>query len=109
VSRASVFAVAALATGAAALFAGAEFWQTKPYTEWNDKEVARILNDSPWAREAHAAQFDYDLKFEKERSNIGSCSLQMSSAKITTGKREHHALNPRYPKVDAPVLTIHLL
>jgi hypothetical protein len=29
----------------------ANFWQTKPYTEWNDKEAQRLLNDSPWARE----------------------------------------------------------
>ncbi len=30
----------------------ADFWQTKPYTEWNDKETQRMLNSSPWAREA---------------------------------------------------------
>jgi hypothetical protein len=29
----------------------ANFWQTKPYTDWNDKEAQRLLNDSPWARE----------------------------------------------------------
>ena len=27
----------------------ADFWTTKPFTEWNDKEVAKILSDSPWA------------------------------------------------------------
>jgi hypothetical protein len=26
----------------------ADFWTTKPFTEWNEKEVAKILNDSPW-------------------------------------------------------------
>jgi hypothetical protein len=26
----------------------AEFWATKPFTEWNEKEVAKILSDSPW-------------------------------------------------------------
>jgi len=30
----------------------ADFWQTKPYTEWNDNETKRLLNSSPWAREA---------------------------------------------------------
>lgn len=29
----------------------ADFWQTKPYTEWNDKETQKLLNSSPWARE----------------------------------------------------------
>jgi hypothetical protein len=30
----------------------ADFWQAKPYTEWNEREVQRVLNNSPWAREA---------------------------------------------------------
>ncbi len=36
-------------TGAIVLLA-ADSWQKKPYTEWSDKEVRKILNDSPWAR-----------------------------------------------------------
>src|SRR5689334_6618222 len=27
----------------------ADFWTTKPFTEWNDKEVSKILTDSPWS------------------------------------------------------------
>lgn len=30
--------------------AGAEFWEKKKYAEWTDKEVRKMLNDSPWAR-----------------------------------------------------------
>jgi len=26
----------------------ADFWTTKPFTEWNEKEVAKILDSSPW-------------------------------------------------------------
>src|SRR5580700_3152613 len=26
----------------------ADFWTTKPFTEWNEKEVQKILSDSPW-------------------------------------------------------------
>src|ERR1700722_698636 len=48
--KASVFASLALAAGATAVLA-AEFWQSKPYTDWSDKEVARILTDSPWSRQ----------------------------------------------------------
>jgi len=29
----------------------ADAWQSKPYTEWSDKDVARVVNNSPWARE----------------------------------------------------------
>jgi hypothetical protein len=41
---------------AAALFlfalclGAADFWQSKPYTDWNDKELQKIMNNSPWAR-----------------------------------------------------------
>ena len=27
----------------------ADFWQSKPFTEWSDKEVQRILQNSPWS------------------------------------------------------------
>ncbi len=27
----------------------ADFWIAKPYTEWTDKEAARLLSNSPWA------------------------------------------------------------
>jgi hypothetical protein len=33
---------------AACLWA-ADFWIAKPYTDWNDKEVQKILSDSPWS------------------------------------------------------------
>ena len=26
----------------------ADFWTTKPFTDWNENEVAKILSDSPW-------------------------------------------------------------
>jgi hypothetical protein len=32
------------------LFA-ADFWQSKPYTEWSDKEVQKLLSNSPWSKE----------------------------------------------------------
>src|SRR5262245_39910174 len=27
-----------------------DFWDTKPYSEWNDKEVEKLLKISPWCR-----------------------------------------------------------
>jgi hypothetical protein len=29
----------------------ADFWQTKPYTEWTDKETQRIETNSPWSKQ----------------------------------------------------------
>jgi hypothetical protein len=33
----------------------ADFWQSKPFTEWNDKEVRKVLTSSPWAHEVSVA------------------------------------------------------
>lgn len=35
---------------AAALLWGADFWDVKPFTEWSEKEVAKIMGDSPWSK-----------------------------------------------------------
>ncbi len=37
-----------LALGVTALLA-ADFWKAKKFTEWSDKEVQKMLDDSPWA------------------------------------------------------------
>jgi hypothetical protein len=39
---------------AASLWA-ADFWQSKPFTDWNDKDVRKMLDASPWAKETHVA------------------------------------------------------
>src|ERR1700733_2327727 len=28
----------------------ADVWQAKPFTEWSDKDIAKIMSDSPWAK-----------------------------------------------------------
>jgi hypothetical protein len=28
----------------------ADFWQSRPFTEWSDKEVQKMMTNSPWAR-----------------------------------------------------------
>ena len=42
-----------------AVLSAADVWDTKPYAQWTDKEVEKILTDSPWAGKAsltHARQ-----------------------------------------------------
>jgi len=34
----------------AALALAAEWWEKKPYAQWNDKEVERMLDNSPWGK-----------------------------------------------------------
>ena len=36
--------------GLAALLPAADPWKAKKFTEWTDKEVQKVLKDSPWAR-----------------------------------------------------------
>lgn len=36
--------------GAACLLWGAGFWETKPFTDWTEKEVNRIMGESPWSK-----------------------------------------------------------
>jgi len=33
----------------------ADFWTTKPFTEWNDKEIQKIISNSPWAEKVTIA------------------------------------------------------
>src|SRR5262245_12100097 len=42
--------LAAIALSFAACLWAADFWQSKPFTEWNEKEMKRMLENSPWAR-----------------------------------------------------------
>jgi hypothetical protein len=30
--------------------AAADFWQARPYTEWSDKDLQKMITNSPWAR-----------------------------------------------------------
>ena len=39
--------------GAGAVLLAADFWEKKEFTEWSDKDVARMMEDSPWSREVN--------------------------------------------------------
>lgn len=43
-------ALCTLLVGPAGVFA-AEFWDAKPFAQWSDKEIQRILTDSPWSHQ----------------------------------------------------------
>lgn len=45
--------LALLSTGALSLamcLSAAEFWQSKPWTEWSTKDAQKLMSDSPWAK-----------------------------------------------------------
>jgi hypothetical protein len=37
--------------GTCAAMLAADFWEQKEYTEWNEKEVRKLLLDSPWSKQ----------------------------------------------------------
>ena len=47
-------AICTMAVIGATTLLSADFWQHKKFSEWNEKEVAKILSDSPWARKVSA-------------------------------------------------------
>jgi len=42
-----------LSLTAVATWAGSEPWKSKPYQEWDSKDIRKIVNDSPWAKIVH--------------------------------------------------------
>lgn len=44
------FSLLLLCGAGAIVLLAADSWQKKPFTEWGEKEIRKILDDSPWAR-----------------------------------------------------------
>jgi hypothetical protein len=51
-----ILAVFLLFAGAVCTLLAADFWQTKKYTEWDEKEVQKVLTASPWAAKVSVAR-----------------------------------------------------
>jgi hypothetical protein len=47
--RLRILAVGMLATAAVA-WAGGDVWKTKPYSQWDEKDIQTVLQTSPWAK-----------------------------------------------------------
>ena len=52
--RAVIAIILVLGVGATALYA-ADFWVSKQYTDWSNKEVEKMVNNSPWAQSIRIA------------------------------------------------------
>jgi hypothetical protein len=64
--RKAILVGSAMLVVAALVFAGGDPWKSKPYQQWDDKDVKRILEDSPWAK---VVQVDVTWKPGKGNSN----------------------------------------
>ena len=62
--RAFVAIILLLGVWATALYA-ANFWVNKPYVNWSDKEIERMVNNSPWAQKIKiGGSLSADVPFE---------------------------------------------
>jgi hypothetical protein len=43
--------IVALLPGLAICLCAADFWQTKPYTDWSDKDIQKLETNSPWSKQ----------------------------------------------------------
>ena len=55
---ASVNKLALFVALAPALLWAAEVWEAKPFQDWTDKDVQKLVSNSPWARQARAVLGD---------------------------------------------------
>ena len=60
--RKAILVSSAVLVVAALVFAGGDPWKSKPYQQWDDKDVQKILGDSPWAK---VVQVDVTWKADK--------------------------------------------
>jgi hypothetical protein len=50
---AAVFSLFVFVGLAIVAWAGGDPWKSKPYQQWDSKDILRIVNDSPWAKVVH--------------------------------------------------------
>jgi hypothetical protein len=55
----------------AAPLLAADFWESKPFPEWSDKELQRIMTNSPWARPVTATMMPVRVPQRQEPLTSG--------------------------------------
>ena len=48
--RKVIFSAATILVAASLIWAANDPWKSKPYDQWDDKDIHRIFNDSPWSK-----------------------------------------------------------
>jgi hypothetical protein len=56
-----------------------DFWEQKPFTAWNEKEVRRILSDSPWGKIEYVALPEGERNPGETRGRVGSIPPPVST------------------------------
>ena len=103
--RKAILVSSAALIAAALVFAGGDPWKSKPYQQWDDKDVKRVLEDSPWAK---IVQVDVTWKAGKDSSSgdIGApapAANQQVPAGGGGGKTIGGGSSPAAPAANTPV------
>lgn len=60
---------------------GADPWQSKPFTEWSDKDVQKLLSSSPWSRSISVSMASADTPGFRGRGGLdGDDTMQRRGA-----------------------------
>lgn len=85
----------------------AEFWDSKPFMEWSEKELEKVLTDSPWGGKA-------TLTHEKEGANLGPIDLTLivnvrsaTPVRMALARRQLAAGLPASPDLEKNLSTPH--
>ena len=54
-----------------AVLSAADLWDSKPFQDWTDKDVQKLVSNSPWARQARAVLADTTFIAAGRNRNIG--------------------------------------
>jgi hypothetical protein len=87
----------------ALVFAGGDPWKSKPYQQWDDKDVKRVLEDSPWAK---VVQVDVTWKADKGYSSgetSGPAPATNQQAPMGGGGKSMGGGSPAPTPASAPV------
>src|SRR6516164_9654881 len=80
--------IIAAACGITMSLFGADFWVSKPFAEWNEKDAQKMLENSPWARPVSIATGDPDVGRSAGGGRRGSRGDDMSASSGTGGATE---------------------
>ncbi|MGA3185684.1 MAG: hypothetical protein ABSF22_01115 [Bryobacteraceae bacterium] len=62
-----------------------DFWQSKPYTDWSDKEVQKIQTNSPWSKEVSVSMGEGGSGHSGRGSRAGGGGSVGGDDQIATG------------------------
>lgn len=103
--RKIIYSTATILVAASLIWAANDPWKSKPYDQWDDKDIQTIFNDSPWAKVvqiANSLPSDSGMPPEPSSASSGQQSRGMGEAqdnllKLPGATKPRQHLQPRQP------------